>query len=52
MKVMTIKIAVALALLAALGNAAVSLTGASTAAAGEACIPQYDTTGAQTAPYC
>lgn len=52
MKATTIKIAVALALLGALGTAAVSLTGASAASAGEACIPQYDTSGAQTAPYC
>jgi hypothetical protein len=52
MKTMTIKIAVALALLGALGTAAVTLTGASAVSAAEGCIPQYDTSGAQTAPYC
>jgi hypothetical protein len=35
----------------ALSAAAVSLAGA-TASSAQQCIPHYDTSGAQTAPYC
>ncbi len=47
------KLAIALALAGgvALSAAAVSLGGA-TASFAQRCIPQYDTSGAQTAPYC
>ncbi len=52
MKAKAIKLAVAFALLGAFatGTAAFMLGGTAPAAAG--CIPQYDTTGAQIAPYC
>jgi hypothetical protein len=36
----------------ALGAAAVSLMGASASFAQSQCIPQYDSSGAQMAPYC
>jgi hypothetical protein len=53
MKLAFAKLAIALALAGgvALGAVAVSLTGA-TASFAQQCIPHYDTSGAQTAPYC
>jgi hypothetical protein len=53
MKLALAKFAIALALAGAvaLGAVAVSLTGA-TASFAQKCIPHYDTSGAQTAPYC
>ena len=53
MKLAFAKVAIALALAGgvALGAVAVSLTGA-TASFAQQCIPHYDTSGAQTAPYC
>ena len=53
MKLAFAKFAIALALAGsvALGAVAVSLTGA-TASFAQQCIPHYDSSGAQTAPYC
>jgi len=53
MKLAFAKFAIALALVGsvALGAVAVSLTGA-TASFAQQCIPHYDSSGAQTAPYC
>ena len=53
MKLAFAKLAIALALAGgvALGAVAVSLTGA-TASFAQQCIPHYDSSGAQTAPYC
>ena len=53
MKLAFAKVAIALALAGgvALGAVAVSLTGA-TASFAQQCIPHYDSSGAQTAPYC
>ena len=52
MKTTVTKIAIALAVASgvAFGAAAVSLTGATDSFA--QCIPQYDSAGAQKAPYC
>jgi len=48
------QLAIALAIRAgiALGAAAVSLTTATGSLAQPQCIPHYDSSGAQTAPYC
>jgi hypothetical protein len=53
MRTTVTKLAIALALAGgfALSAAAVSLAGA-TASSAQQCIPHYDTSGAQTAPYC
>lgn len=53
MKTTVTKLAIALALAVgvALGAAAVSLGGA-TASLAQQCVPQYDSSGAQMAPYC
>jgi hypothetical protein len=53
MKLAFAKFAIALALAGgvALGAVAVSLTGA-TASFAQQCTPHYDSSGAQTAPYC
>ena len=53
MKLALAKFAIALALAGgvALGAVAVSLTGA-TASFAQQCTPHYDSSGAQTAPYC
>jgi hypothetical protein len=53
MKNAAIKLAVALALLGAFAvtSATFMRTGTSAAAA-TGCIPEYDSSGAQTAPYC
>jgi hypothetical protein len=53
MKTTVTKLAIALALAGsiALGTAAVSLGGA-TASFAQQCVPQYDSSGAQMAPYC
>jgi hypothetical protein len=53
MKTTVTKLALALAMAAgvALSAAAVSVTGA-TASFAQQCIPHYDSSGAQTAPYC
>lgn len=54
MKSMVMKFAIVLGVAGglALGAAAVSLTGASASFAQSQCIPQYDSSGAQMAPYC
>ncbi len=49
MKSAAIKVALALTLAGAFAMSAFTLTGAT---AGETCIPQYDSSGAQVAPYC
>ena len=50
--VMKLAIALALAAGVALNVVAVSLTGATASSAQPQCIPHYDSSGAQTAPYC
>ncbi len=50
--VMKLALALALAGGVALSAAAVSLGGATASLAQPQCIPQYDTAGAQMAPYC
>jgi hypothetical protein len=50
--VMKFALALALAGGVALSVTAVSLTGATAAPRDQQCIPQYDSSGAQTAPYC
>jgi hypothetical protein len=54
MRTAVMKLAIALAVAAgvALGTTAGSLTGATAAFAQQQCIPHYDSSGAQTAPYC
>jgi hypothetical protein len=46
------KFALALALAGGVALTALSLTGATAGPRDHQCIPQYDTSGAQTAPYC
>jgi hypothetical protein len=50
--VMKYALALAVAGGVALGVTALSFTGATAGPRDHQCIPQYDTSGAQTAPYC